>query len=130
MTDSAFNESPETYKARKELKRILENDDYTVEEEVPLADVTNNMEEETYPPYRADMVVTKTFIIELDPQSSKKYKSKGHGTRRRRIHDQWRDINIRSQAKLKTVRLKPEDILNYDESMTLHEIEHQLRHQI
>jgi hypothetical protein len=130
MIDSAFNESPETYKARKELKRILENDDYTVEEEVPLQDVTNNMEEEIYPPYRADMIVTKRFIIELDPETSKKGKAKGHGTRRRRIHDQWRDINVRDQVKLKTVRLKPEDILNYDESMTIREIESQLRHQL
>lgn len=129
MADSAFNESPITYKARKELKRILENEDYVIEEEIPLEDVTNNMEEETYPPYRADMIVTKTFIIELDPETSKKYKSKGHGTRRRRIHDQWRDRNVRSQINLKTVRLKPEDILNYDESLTLREIESQLRHQ-
>ena len=129
MTDSAFNESPETYKARKELRRILENDDYLVEEEIPLEDVTNNMEEEIYPPYRADMLVTKQFIIELDPETSKKYKAKGHGTRRRRIHDQWRDRNVRNQMKLKTVRLKPADILMYDETLTLHEIDSQLRHQ-
>lgn len=129
MTDSAFNEAPETYKARKELKRILEKQDYIVEEEVPLADVTNNMGEETYPPYRADIVVTKMFIIELDPQSAKPYKSKGHGTKRRRIHDDWRDRNIRNQIKLKTVRLIPKDILDYDESVTLNEIDSQLRAQ-
>lgn len=129
MTDSVFNESPQTYKARKELKRILEQEDYFIEEEVPLEDVTNNMEEEIYPPYRADMIVTKQFIIELDPETGKKGKAKGHGTKKRRIHDQWRDRNVRDQIKLKTVRLKPEDILNYDASLTLHEIESQLRRQ-
>lgn len=129
MTDSAFNEAPETYKARKELKRILEKQDYIVEEEVPLQDVTNNMGEEIYPPYRADMIVTKSFIIELDPESAKVGKSKGHGTKKRRIHDDWRDINVRSQIKLKTVRLKPYDILNYDESLTVNEIDSQLRAQ-
>ena len=129
MSDSPFNESPETYKARRELKRILEHHDYIVEEEIPLADVTNNMGEEIYPPYRADMIVTKTFIIELDPESSKKYKAKGHGTKKRRIHDDWRDRNIRSQIKLKTVRLKPYDILNFDESLTMNEIDSQLRSQ-
>lgn len=121
-----FNESPQTYKARQVLKKILEHQDYTVEEEVPLADVKNNMGEEIYPPYRADMVVTKMFIIELDPETSKKHKSKGHGTRRRIIHDDWRDRNIRSQIKLKTVRLIPKDILDFDESVTLYEIDHQL----
>src|SRR5215203_3333636 len=130
MSDySSFNESPQTYKARKELKRILEKEDYVIEEEVELEDVTNNMEEEIYPPYRADMIVTKTFIIELDPETSKKYKAKGHGTRRKRIHDQWRDKNVRNQSKLKTVRLKPADILNFDTTLTLHEIESQLRNQ-
>ena len=97
MIDSAFNEAPETYKARKELKRILEKQDYIVEEEVPLADVTNNMGEEIWPLYRADIIVTKSFIIELD---SKKL----HGTKKRRIHDQWRDKNIRNQINLKTVQ--------------------------
>ncbi|MDF2736317.1 MAG: hypothetical protein K0S93_173 [Nitrososphaeraceae archaeon] len=124
------DEAPETYKARRELRRILEHEDYVIEEYVPLEDVTtNNMGEEFWPPYEADMVVTKQFIIELDTETSKKGKSKGHGTRRRRIHDQWRDRNVRDQIKLKTVRLKPDDILNYDESLTLKEIEDQLRHQ-
>ena len=129
MTDSPFNEAPSTYKARKELKRILEKQDYDIQEEVPLQDVTNNMEEEIYPPYRADMIVTKTFIIELDPETGKKGKAKGHGTRKRRVHDDWRDKNVRGQIKLKTVRLKPDDILSYDEKLTLEEIDSQLRAQ-
>ena len=129
-TTPRADEAPETYRARRELRRILEHKDYIVEEYVPLEDVTtNNMNEEIWPPYEADIIVTKTFIIELDTETSKKGKSKGHGTRRRRIHDQWRDRNVRAQIKLKTVRLKPEDILNYDESLTLHEIEDQLKSQ-
>lgn len=123
-------EAPDTYKARKELRRILEHLDYEVQEYVPLEDVTNNMEEEIWPPYEADMVVTRSFIIELDTETSKKYKSKGHGTRKRRIHDQWRDKNIRNQIKMKTVRLQPKDILNFDESLTLEEIESQLQSQV
>lgn len=124
-------EAPQTYKARKELRRILEKLDYVVDEYVPLMDVTtNNMSEELWPPYEADMVVTKTFIIELDTETSKKGKSKGHGTRRRRVHDNWRDKNVRGQIKLKTVRLKPDDILNYEEKLTIEEIDSQLRSQV
>lgn len=131
MTSSSpFNESPETYKARRELKRILSTIGYEIEEEVPLEDVTNNMGEEIYPPYRADMVVTLQYIIELDPENGKKGKPKGHGTRKRRIHDQWRDKNVRNQLKLKTVRLNPADILNYNEKLTLETIDSQLRAQI
>ena len=131
MTSSSpFNESPETYKARRELKRILSTIGYEIEEEVPLEDVTNNMGEEIYPPYRADMVVTLQYIIELDPQNGKTGKPKGHGTKKQRIHDQWRDRNVRNQIKLKTVRLNPADILNDAEKLTLEEIDSQLRAQI
>ena len=129
-TTPRADEAPETHRARRELRRILEHLDYIVEEYVPLEDVTtNNMGEEFWPPYEADMIVTKSFIIELDTETSKKGKSKGHGTRRRKVHDNWRDTNVRNQIKLKTVRLKPKDVLDYDESLTLHEIEDQLKNQ-
>ena len=126
---SEFNEAPETYKARKELKRILSKLDYHIQEEVPLADVTNNMGEEIYPPYRADMILTKMFIIELDPQSAKPYTSKGHGTKRRRIHDDWRDRNVMDQTKLKTVRLVPKEIMIQSDDEILAEIDYQLQNQ-
>ena len=126
---SEFNEAPETYKARKELKRILSKQDYHIQEEVPLADVTNNMGEEIYPPYRADMILTKMFIIELDPQSAKPYQSKGHGTKRRRIHDDWRDRNVMDQIKLKTVRLIPKNIMIQSDDEILAEIDYQLQNQ-
>jgi hypothetical protein len=123
-------EAPQTYKARKELRRILEKLDYVINEYVPLMDVTsNNMDEEIWPPYEADMIVTKSFIIELDTETNKKGKSKGHGTKKRRIHDQWRDKNVRGQINLKTVRLKPKDILMYDEKLTIQEIDSQLASQ-
>src|SRR5687768_10536823 len=104
-------EAPETYQARKMLRKMFEGLNFVVEEEVKLDTVTNNMEEEIWPPYQADMIATKQFIIELDPQTPAKGKSKGHGTKKRRIHDSWRDKNIKNQMDLKTVRLIPTDIL-------------------
>lgn len=125
----SLNEGPDTYLARQKLKTIFKRLQYEIEEEVPLDTVTNNMGEEIYPPYQADMILTKQFIIEFDPQSNKKYKSKGHGTKRRRIHDQWRDKNIKNQMNIKTVRLIPKDILSYNDHEILHEIEDQLKNQ-
>ena len=80
------------------------------------------MEEEVYPPYRADMIAQKIFILEFD---SKKL----HGTRRRRIHDQWRDTNIRDQIKLKTVRLISKEVLKQSDEEILAEIDYQLQNQ-
>lgn len=117
-----FNESIETYRARKKIKDLFRNDLYDVEEEVPLDVVTNNVGEEIFPPYRADMIATKTFIIEFD---SKKL----HGTKRRRIHDSWRDKNIRHQINLKTVRLFSKDILRQSPSEIMEEINYQLARQ-
>jgi hypothetical protein len=122
-------EAPETYEARRKLKQILRKEHYEIEEEVALPEVTNNMGEEIWPPYRADMILTKSFIIELDPQSPDKYKSKGHGTKKRRIHDQWRDKNIKNQINLKTVRLIPQEINQMSESKILEEIDWQLNEQ-
>jgi hypothetical protein len=116
------SESPDTYQARKKLKSLFGELMYEVEEEVELESVTNNMEEEIWPPYRADMLVTKTFIIELD---SKKL----HGTRKKRSHDKWRNINIKSQMNLKTVRLLSKDVNRQELDQILAEIDYQLRAQ-
>ena len=122
-------EHPNTYLSRRKLKEILRPMNYEMEEEVALEAVkTNNMEEEIFPPYRADLIASKVFIIELDPQSAKKGKSKGHGTRKRRIHDQWRDKNIKSQLNLRTVRLIPNDILQQSKEQILEEIDYQLKY--
>ena len=117
-------EHPNTYLSRKKLKGILRPRGYEIEEEVPLESVKNNMDEEIFPPYQADLIAAKIFVIELDPQSTK---SKGHGTRKRRIHDQWRDKNIKAQLSLRTVRLNPTDILTQSEEQILAEINDQLR---
>jgi hypothetical protein len=120
-------EAPDTYQARKRLKHIYNSKNFIIQEEVKMDTVTNNMEEEIYPPYQADMLLTKQFIIELDPETSKKYKSKGHGTRRRRIHDDWRDKNIKNQMDIVTVRLIPRDILQQTDEQIEAEIEYQLK---
>lgn len=123
------DEHPITYQSRKKIKEIFRHENYSVEEEVELEEITNNMEERIYPPYRADLLCTKQFIIELDPQSNKPGKSKGHGTKFRRMHDKWRDKNIRNQIGLKTVRLIPSDILKQTPEEILKEINYQLRDQ-
>ncbi|HET9773708.1 MAG TPA: hypothetical protein VFP25_01865 [Nitrososphaeraceae archaeon] len=124
-------EHPDTYHARKILKEIFRKQFYEIEEEVPMDTVTNNIGETIWPPYRADMLLCKQFIIELDPQSAKKYKSKGHGTKRRRIHDKWKDTNIKKQMKISIVRLIPQDIITYREQGKdgdiLEEINYQLK---
>jgi|SRR5687768_10092255 len=113
-------ESPDTYLARKKIKDIFRHENYKIEEEVELDTVTNNMGEEIYPPYRADMILTKEFIIEFD---SKKL----HGTHRRKVHDSWRDKNIKNQTKLTTVRLISKDILKQSPTEILMEINSQLK---
>jgi len=119
-------EAPDTYQARKVIKRLYESQNFKIQEEVKLDTVTNNMEEEIWPPYQADMLLTKEFIIELDPQTPDKGKSKGHGTKRRRNKDQWRDKNIKKQLDIPTVRLIPSDILQQTDKQILDEIEWQL----
>lgn len=113
-------EHPDTYLARKKIKEIFGKENYSVEEEVELDTVTNNMGEEIYPPYRADMILKKEFIIEFD---SKKL----HGTHRRKVHDNWRDRNIKNQTKLITVRLLSKDILKQSPTEILMEINSQLK---
>ena len=113
------DEAPETYQARRKLREIFDDKCYNIEEEVELEMVTNNMEEEIWPPYRADMLLTQQFIIELD---SKKL----HGTHRAIIHDKWKDKNVRSQAHLMTVRLLSKDVVKQEPGDIMAEIDSQL----
>lgn len=113
-------ESPDTYLARKKIKDIFRQENYNIEEEIELDTVKNNMGEEIYPPYRADMILSKEFIIEFD---SKKL----HGTHRRKVHDNWRDKNIKNQTRLTTVRLNSKDILQQPPTDILREINSQLK---
>lgn len=115
----SFNESPDTFLARKRIKEIFKPKHYEIKEEVTMDTVKNNMEEEIYPPYRADMLLTKIFIVEFD---SKKL----HGSRKHRIHDQWRDANIKSQMDIKTVRLISREILHQTPEQIMEEINYQL----
>jgi hypothetical protein len=112
-------ESPDTYQARKKIRDIFRHENFDIEEEVELETVTNNIGEEIYPPYRADMILHKEFIIEFD---SKKL----HGTHRRKVHDSWRDKNIKNQTRLTTVRLISKEILKQSPTDILKEINSQL----
>lgn len=116
-------EAPETYMARKILKDILRKYCYHIEEEVELDTVTNNIGEKIWPPYRADMLLSKIFIIELD---SKKL----HGTKRRRSHDQWRDKNIKGQLNIPTVRLISKDIVDSYEAGKYLDILQEIHYQL
>lgn len=121
-------EAANTKKARTKLKEIFQRLNYNIEEELRFPQVTNyigeSMEEQ---PYQTDFIMTKTFILELDPTTNKKGKAKGHGTKIKRTHDKWRDINFRQQVDLKTVRLDPVDVNKLTEQDILSEIEYQLR---
>jgi hypothetical protein len=99
---------------------IFGDENYEIQEEVPFETVTNNIGEEIWPPYRADMLLTKQFIIELD---SKKL----HGTHRKIVHDRWRDSNVKEQVNLKTVRLLSSDVNQQSPEEILEEVEWKLR---
>ena len=129
MSHRAYTEAPETYMARKKIKEIFRPKLYKIEEYKGFPEITNNMGEEIWPPYEADMFLSKAFIIELDPQRNEPYKSKGHGTRKKRIHDQWRDRNFKDQINIPTVRLIPEDVNRMTEEQILKDIRWQLKNQ-
>src|SRR6188768_1793905 len=113
-------ESQVTKKARTKLKEIFHRLNFEVNEEVALPHVTNNIGEKIFPPYQADLILSKEFVIELD---SKKL----HGTKIKRIKDKWRNINIQRDTDLPTVRLLSKDINKQTEQDILAEIEYQLR---
>ena len=114
-----MSEAPDTYQARRKLREIFDEKCYDIQEEVPFTKVKNNMQEEIWPPYRADMVLKKEFIIELDSKHL-------HGTHRAIVHDQWKDRNIRDQTELMTVRLLSKDIIKQLDDEILAEIDSQL----
>ena len=111
-------EGTQTQLAREKIKQILPEKGFKIGEEESFP-CLNNAGEAIWPPYRADMVVRLTFILEFDPM-------KLHGTKRHRNHDQWRDTNILREYDIKTVRLDPRDILKQTPNEILEEIEYQL----
>lgn len=123
------DEAPETIEARSKIQKIYTRKNYDYEEEIWFPEVTNYIGEKIDPPYQVDILVTKQFAIELDPQTNKKGKAKGHGTKIRRTKDKWRDINFREQILLKTVRLIPDDVNKQSEKEIIAEVESQLGRQ-
>lgn len=128
MKPNIDGESIQTYQARKKLKEIFRAQEFDIEEEVKFPDVTNNMGEEIWPPLRADMLLEKKFIIELDPESGKVGKAKGHGTKSRRNKDYWKDRNIWEQKHIKIVRIDPEDVMKENPELILRDIDYKLKY--
>ena len=122
MSERGYTEHPDTYKARKKIRDIFQDDNFKVEEFKEFPEITDNMGEEIYPPYEADIFVWKAFIIELDSKIL-------HGTRKKRIHDQWRDKNFKNQIDISTVRLLSKDINQQSTEAILAEIKSQLKSQ-
>ena len=119
MSQRGYTESHETYLARKKLKDIFRHKNYNIEEFKEFPEVKDNMGNEIWPPYEADMFLYKVFIIELD---SKKL----HGTHKKIVHDQWRDKNFKKQINVPTVRLISKDVNKQDQDQILEEIRWQL----
>jgi len=113
-----IQEATKTQKARKKIIDLFKSNGYDVKEE-EVFPCFDNMGEAIFPPYQADIVVRKTFIIELDPLF--------HGTKIHRNKDKWRDKNIEEQHDTKTVRLDPTDIMKQDPIDIMLEIDSQLK---
>lgn len=96
-------ESLKTQKARQKIKELLIEKGYQVGEE-EFFPCLNNMGEVIWPPYRADLVVRKTFILELDPLF--------HDSHIHSVKDDHRDQNIYREYEIKTARVNPDDILD------------------
>ena len=108
--------------ARRKIKDIFRSKNYKIEEFKEFPEITDNMGEEIYPPYEADMFLYQAFIIEFD---SKKL----HGTHKKRVHDQWRDKNFKDQIDVPTVRLISKDVNKQSPDQILDEIRWQLQNQ-
>lgn len=98
---------------------MLEDQGYQVGEE-EVFPCLNNMGEPIFPPYQADLVVTKRFIVELDPDF--------HDSHIHSVKDDHRDKNIFREYIVKTARVNPDHVL--DENLVntiIPDIEHQLK---
>ena len=110
-------EANKTQKARKKIIEMYRDQGFEVTEE-EVFPCFNNMGEAIYPPYQADIVVRKTFIIELDPLF--------HGSKIQRNKDEWRDRNIEREHNIKTARVDPDDVMKQDLIDIMLEVDHQL----
>jgi hypothetical protein len=123
LSHRGYTESIETYRARRKLKDIFRTQNYRIEEFKEFPEVTDNMGSEIWPPYEADILLYKVFIIELDSR-------KLHGTHKKIIHDKWRDKNFKEQIDVPTVRLLSKDVNMQTPEDILQEINWQLQKQI
>lgn len=110
-------EANKTQKARKKIIEMYRDQGFEVTEE-EVFPCFNNMGEAIYPPYQADIVVRKTFIIELDPLF--------HGSKIHRNKDEWRDRNIEREHNIKTARVDPDDVMKLGELDIILDIDDQL----
>lgn len=112
-------ESKVTKRARQKIIEMYQKQGFKVSEE-ELFPCNNDMGEPITPFYRGDIVLRKTFIIELDPLF--------HGSRIHRNKDYWRNINIFKQYdSTMTVRIDPADILKEDPYLIIMDVNEQLR---
>lgn len=111
-------EATKTQKARKKIIEMYRDQGFEVTEE-EVFPCFNNMGEAIYPPYQADIVVRKTFIIELDPH-------KLHGTKTHINKDEWRDKNIEREHNIKTARVDPDDVVRQDSIDIMLEVDSQI----
>ena len=113
-------EAKKTQKAREKIIQLYKDQGYQVTEE-EVFPCFNNMGEAIFPPYQADLVLRKTFLIELDPEF--------HQTKIHRNKDDWRDKNIEREFNIKTVRLDPSDIMKQEPIDILLEVDDQLKNE-
>jgi hypothetical protein len=112
-------ESKITLKARQKIIQLYRDKGYQVTEE-ELFPCKNNIEEVNLSlDYQADIIVTKKFLIELDPY-------KLHDTHIHTVKDAWRDKNIYREYKIKTVRIDPNDVMKQDPIDIIIEVDDQL----
>ena len=115
------DEAVKTKRARQKIIQLYTDQGYQVTEE-EVFPCFNNMGEAIFPPYQADILVTKKIIIELDP-------TRLHGTARHRSKDHWRDENIFREYSIPTARLNPDDIIKQVSIDILLEIDSQVLEQ-
>ena len=110
-------EATKTKKARTKIIEMYRNLGYQVTEEETFPCINNMGDYQLQ--YQADIVIRKTFIVELDPEF--------HGSKIHRNKDQWRDKNIEREYNIKTVRIDPQDVVKLDPIDIIIDIDSQLK---
>lgn len=115
-----IQEDRKTIRARQKISKILQELNYS---SIIGEKVWNNLIDETgqviNPPYQTDLVCCKIFCLELDPPQI-------HGSKIKRGKDKRKDVLIRQNMEILTVRLDPRDVLKLSTTELINEIEYQL----